>query len=88
MSERTQKELYGSVNCRFFRVLSDGEGLERSLLEDFDQCYKKKDLHGMQRVAHLLFAFNGANSCVQMYISQNAFFLARNNEPDEDLNDS
>lgn len=51
------------------------ENLEKELLQGFDTAFKNVHTQEMQKIAGLLFAFNGANSCVQMFISQNPFFL-------------
>ncbi|KAI8919589.1 exocyst complex component Sec10-domain-containing protein [Entophlyctis helioformis] len=51
------------------------EGLEKSLLAEFDQAYSQADRETMSQIARTLLDFNGGNSCVQTYVNQHAFFI-------------
>ncbi|KAJ3124738.1 Exocyst complex component 5 [Nowakowskiella sp. JEL0407] len=50
------------------------EILEKSLLESFDNAYKKNDVPTMKQYARTLYDFNGGNSCVQTYVNQHELF--------------
>eukprot|EP00842_Homolaphlyctis_polyrhiza_P005298 jgi/Hompol1/576/HPOL_004168-RA len=51
------------------------EGLEKSLLAEFDQAYAQADRDTMNQIARTLLDFNGGNSCIQTYVNQHAFFI-------------
>ncbi|KAK0545750.1 Exocyst complex component 5 [Tilletia horrida] len=53
------------------------ERFEREMLKVFDRAYRESDPKRMSHIAKVLQAFNGGNSCVQIYVNQHDFFISK-----------
>ncbi|KAE8228278.1 hypothetical protein CF326_g6797 [Tilletia indica] len=53
------------------------ERFERDMLKLFDRAYRESDPKRMSHIAKVLQAFNGGNSCVQIYVNQHDFFISK-----------
>ncbi|KAK0538566.1 Exocyst complex component 5 [Tilletia horrida] len=53
------------------------ERFERDMLKLFDKAYRESDPKRMSHIAKVLQAFNGGNSCIQIYVNQHDFFISK-----------
>ncbi|MCJ1312864.1 Exocyst complex component 5 [Agyrium rufum] len=53
------------------------ETLEKDLLSQFDEFYRKANLDGMRDCARVLRDFNGGSSVIGMFVNQHQFFIDR-----------
>lgn len=61
------------------------ESIERDVLADFDEAYRKGDLNSMRSCAEILHEFNGGSSVHRAFVNQHDFFIRRENIESEDL---
>ncbi|KAA6409885.1 MAG: exocyst complex component Sec10 [Lasallia pustulata] len=53
------------------------ETLEKDLLKQFDEFYRRADFDGMRDCANVLYDFNGGASVVGLFVNQHQFFIDR-----------
>ncbi|KAI4122357.1 MAG: hypothetical protein LQ347_006529 [Umbilicaria vellea] len=53
------------------------ETLEKDLLKQFDEFYRRADFDGMRECANVLYDFNGGASVVGLFVNQHQFFIDR-----------
>lgn len=53
------------------------ETLEKDLLKQFDEFYRRADFEGMKDCANVLYDFNGGASVVGLFVNQHQFFIDR-----------
>ncbi|KAI9753664.1 MAG: Exocyst complex component 5 [Lichina confinis] len=53
------------------------ETLEKDLLQQFDESYRKQDFEGMRSCANVLYDFNGGANVVALFVNQHQFFIDR-----------
>ncbi|KAJ3417219.1 Exocyst complex component 5 [Chytridiales sp. JEL 0842] len=60
------------------------EQLEKDILQQFDDAYRKGNKLLMNRCAKILIDLNGGSSCVQTYVNQHEFFINQAKVVDDD----
>ncbi|KAI9676560.1 MAG: Exocyst complex component 5 [Caeruleum heppii] len=53
------------------------ETLEKDLLKQFDEFYRRQDFDGMRECSNVLYDFNGGASVVALFVNQHQFFIDR-----------
>ncbi|KAI9847403.1 MAG: Exocyst complex component 5 [Sclerophora amabilis] len=53
------------------------ETLEKDLLKQFDEFYRRQNFDGMRECANVLYDFNGGASVVALFVNQHQFFIDR-----------
>lgn len=61
------------------------ESVERDVLADFDEAYRKGDLPTMRMCSEILCEFNGGSSIHRTFVNQHDFFIRRENIESEDV---
>ena len=63
------------------------ESLEKDLLKQFDEFYRKADFDGMRECSTVLQDFNGGASVIAAFVNQHQFFIDRSQLITEELGD-
>ena len=64
------------------------ESLEKDLLKQFDEFYRKADFDGMKECSTVLEDFNGGASVIAAFVNQHQFFIDRSQLITDELGDS